>query len=255
MIVDARPQLLLACLFLLSCMSAPSPFARSPPVLDAEDLGGIHVTLEVKTTTPSETLEATATVITERLRALGSRRGTAVVKGSTVEVFVPAQLAPQADTKGLFAEHRLAFYEVLEERPIDQPGTLANVQRRLAAHSPDHPNTYIVSWPPAMTHEAISSGIPVVQPEGPSIHIVLTESGAQTLTDLTTRLTGRALAIAVDDRVAAAPVIREPIQGGRLQISGLSAESDAYQEVLASLKTPPLPAPVEILTVSTVAPD
>jgi preprotein translocase subunit SecD len=69
--------------------------------------------------------------------------------------------------------------------------------------------------------------------------------GARALEALTERLTRRRLAIVLDDVVVSAPIVMEPIGGGRASITvGADATEDATQALAAALRSGALPAPL-----------
>ena len=62
---------------------------------------------------------------------------------------------------------------------------------------------------------------------GPVVELTLTPTGRDRLARATTDNVGRILAVLVDGALTTAPVIREPILGGRVQISGLMTATEA----------------------------
>ncbi len=58
--------------------------------------------------------------------------------------------------------------------------------------------------------------------------LLLVVHDADALREVTTRQVGRALAVVIDGRVLTAPVVREPIGGGRVQISGLFTAKETF---------------------------
>jgi preprotein translocase subunit SecD len=78
--------------------------------------------------------------------------------------------------------------------------------------------------------------------------------GARRFGDVTRQNVGRPFAIVLDDKVISAPVIREPILGGRGQISGRFTAADA-QDLSVLLRAGALPAPLTIVEERTVGPD
>ncbi len=78
--------------------------------------------------------------------------------------------------------------------------------------------------------------------------------GARRFGDVTRTNVGRPFAIVLDDRVISAPVIREPILGGRGQISG-SFTVESANELAVLLRAGALPAPLTIVEERTVGPD
>ena len=78
-------------------------------------------------------------------------------------------------------------------------------------------------------------------------------SGAKRFADVTQANVGRPFAIVLDNEVISAPVIREPILGGRGQISGGFTVRDA-NDLAILLRAGALPAPLEVLEERTVGP-
>ena len=252
----SRILFVITCVLGLGCSGTAIPLVSTrPPVVDTEDRGGLLVTLELADapSAPEATLAVVATVLRERLEALGSQRARASVTGTSLEVFVPAQLAQYATPDGLFATHRLAFYAVVEERPSDAPATLAANQKQLVGRGDENPATYIVEIPAAITHEAVLSATTIERPEGTSLSIAFTESGSRVLEEVTGKLNGQRLAIAIDDRVVMAPTVREPITGGTVVVTG-DWQSEQNRAVIAALNTTPLPAAVRVQSVTQVGP-
>jgi preprotein translocase subunit SecD len=58
--------------------------------------------------------------------------------------------------------------------------------------------------------------------------LLLVVHDADALREVTTRQVGRALAVVLDGRVLVAPVVREPIAGGRVQISGAFTAKETF---------------------------
>lgn len=61
----------------------------------------------------------------------------------------------------------------------------------------------------------------------PVVELTLTPAGRDRLARATTDNVGRTLAVLVDGALITAPIIREPILGGRVQISGLMTAAEA----------------------------
>jgi preprotein translocase subunit SecD len=62
---------------------------------------------------------------------------------------------------------------------------------------------------------------------GPVVALTLTLTGRDRLARATTDNVGRILAVLVDETLITAPIIREPILGGRVQITGLTTVAEA----------------------------
>lgn len=89
--------------------------------------------------------------------------------------------------------------------------------------------------------------------EGPYVEVKLDHRGADIFAALTAENVGRHLAIVLDNTVYSAPVIKEPIPGGDVQITGSFSFEDAH-ELAIVLRSGALPAPVEIIEERTVGP-
>lgn len=79
-------------------------------------------------------------------------------------------------------------------------------------------------------------------------------TGAKRFADVTTTNVGRPFAIVLDNKVLSAPNIREPITGGRGQISGSFTAASA-NDLAVMLRAGALPAPLKIVEERTVGPD
>jgi len=78
--------------------------------------------------------------------------------------------------------------------------------------------------------------------------------GTRRFAEITRANVGRPFAIVLDDRVITAPVIREPIVGGRGQISG-SFNARTANDLAVLLRAGALPAPLTVIEERTVGPD
>jgi protein-export membrane protein SecD len=78
--------------------------------------------------------------------------------------------------------------------------------------------------------------------------------GSRKFADITRANTGRRFAIVLDDKVISAPVIREPITGGRGEISGNFTAASAT-DLAVLLRAGALPAPLNVVEERTVGPE
>ena len=85
----------------------------------------------------------------------------------------------------------------------------------------------------------------------PVVSTVFDASGARRFAKLTTEHVGERFAIVLDGRVLSAPVIREPIPGGRGQISGGFTLQGA-KDLAVLLRSGALPAPLQVIEERTV---
>lgn len=89
--------------------------------------------------------------------------------------------------------------------------------------------------------------------EGYAVDFVFDDRGSALFGDATTRNVNRQLAIVLDGMVQSAPEIREPITGGRGQITGRFDMKEA-QDLANVLRNGSLPAPLKMLEERTVGP-
>ncbi|WP_270937161.1 protein translocase subunit SecD [Falsiroseomonas oryzae] len=78
--------------------------------------------------------------------------------------------------------------------------------------------------------------------------------GTRRFAEVTRNNVGRPFAIVLDDKVITAPVIREPITGGRGQISG-SFTAQSANDLAVLLRAGALPAPLTVVEERTVGPE
>ena len=78
--------------------------------------------------------------------------------------------------------------------------------------------------------------------------------GTRRFADVTRQNVGRPFAIVLDEKVITAPVIREPITGGRGQISG-SFNAQGATDLAVLLRAGALPAPLTVVEERTVGPE
>ncbi|MBY0431389.1 MAG: protein translocase subunit SecD [Rhodospirillales bacterium] len=79
-------------------------------------------------------------------------------------------------------------------------------------------------------------------------------TGAKRFGDVTAANVGRPFAIVLDNKIISAPVIREPITGGRGQISG-NYTAQSANELSVLLRAGALPAPLTVVEERTIGPD
>jgi len=114
---------------------------------------------------------------------------------------------------------------------------------------------YLVEMPVLLTGDTITDARvrPGGQLEGPYVTVDLDQRGASIFAAITAANVSRRLAIILDNVVYSDPVIKEPIPGGHVQITG-SFTYDQAHELAIVLRSGALPAPVEIIEERTVGP-
>lgn len=86
------------------------------------------------------------------------------------------------------------------------------------------------------------------------VNFVFNSVGGKRFADITRANVNRRFAIVLDDKVISAPVIREPITGGRGQISGSFTAASA-NDLAVLLRAGALPAPLTVVEERTVGPE
>ena len=146
--------------------------------------------------------------------------------------------------------------------PLLQPGELTFVRvdvshgsdDKLAAHlarlpDADGVTTHIVDPTPLLGNAELESVDAELSTYGDwTITFSLTNRGAERFGEITEELIGLPLAIVVDGQVLSAPMIQEPIRGGRAMISGAFTEQQA-NEIASILAHGPLPEGLSILSI------
>ena len=85
------------------------------------------------------------------------------------------------------------------------------------------------------------------------VNLEFSDEGAQKFADLTMKNVGRTIAILLDGEVLTAPNVREPILGGRAEITGQKTLEEA-QNLAVVLRSGALPVKVEIIETRTIGP-
>lgn len=86
------------------------------------------------------------------------------------------------------------------------------------------------------------------------VNFTLDSTGTRRFADVSTQNVGKRFAIVLDQKVISAPVIREPITGGRGQISGNFTAKSA-QDLAVLLRAGALPAPLTVVEERSVGPE
>ena len=113
---------------------------------------------------------------------------------------------------------------------------------------------YIVKRIPALTGDLLTDArVSIGQFNESYVSITLNSTGAQLFKKVTTENVKKRLAIVLDKTIYSAPVIQEPINNGRAQISG-SFTTQQANDLAVVLRAGALPAPVTIIQNVTVGP-
>ena len=211
--------------------------------------------LQVQNNAMDQALET----IRNRIDQLGVRETTVAKEGDNdILVQLPGIQDPER------AKELIGKTAVLEFKIVDDKHTLADAQRdgsppgdQILYGSPQAGGAepYLVEEPVLMTGDVVTDARvrPGGRLEGPYVTVDLDRRGTDIFGALTAENVGRRLAIILDNTVYSAPVIKEPIPGGKVQITGNFSIEEAH-ELAIVLRSGALPAPVEIIEERTVGP-
>ena len=113
---------------------------------------------------------------------------------------------------------------------------------------------YLINLSPIVTGSDIATANPGFDSRDNSrtVDFRLSGSGAKRFGDATAKNIEQVFAIVLDDLVMSAPVIREPIYGGNVQISGGGFSEERARELAAIIEAGELPAKLEFIQERTV---
>jgi len=196
-------------------------------------------------------------IVRRRIDELGTTEPSIQRQGDNrIVVEVPGLDDPERLKALLGKTAKLAF------RLVDQSMT---AQQALATRVPqgaeilymtefDPPQPILVRKRVMVSGESLTDAQPGFdQNNQPIISFQFDTSGARKFGDVTSKNVGRPFAIVLDNEVISAPNIREPILGGRGQISGGYTVQTA-NDLAVLLRAGALPAPLNILEERTVGP-
>lgn len=196
-------------------------------------------------------------IIRNRIDQFGVAEPTVQAQGSDeIVVQLPGVQDPQR-AKELIGRTALLEFKLLAQGAqagtVEKPGPGAQVIYGKGVGGRRQP--YLVERRTLMTGDVLSdaSVSPGSATEGMAVDFVLDARGAKQFGQITTANVNRNLAIILDGVVESAPTIREPITGGRGQITGRFDFAEA-QDLANVLRNGALPAPLKLQEERTVGP-
>ncbi|NLM26473.1 MAG: protein translocase subunit SecD [Firmicutes bacterium] len=87
----------------------------------------------------------------------------------------------------------------------------------------------------------------------PAVNLEFNQEGAELFAFLTARYVGQVVTITLDNEVIQRVTVREPIPGGKAQITGLATYDEA-REITVLLQSGSLPVPLEIIEIRNIGP-
>lgn len=207
----------------------------------------------------SNAMDQALETIRNRIDQLGVRETTVAREGDNeILVQLPGIQDPQR------AKELIGKTAVLQFKLVDDGHNVQDALRdgppagdELLYGSPERGGRtpYLVESPLLMQGDVVTDARvrPGGRLEGPYVAVDLDPRGAQIFDTLTAENVGRKLAIILDGTVYSAPVIKERIPGGHVQITGRFSMEEAHDLAIV-LRSGALPAPVEIEEERTVGP-
>jgi preprotein translocase subunit SecD len=197
--------------------------------------------------------------IRNRIDQLGVRETTVAKEGENeILVQLPGIQDPERAKELIGRTAVLEFKLVDDSHPVpdaikDGPPAGDEILYGTAERGGKEP--YLVESPVLMTGDTVTDARvrPGGRLEGPYVAVELDARGAGIFDAMTADNVGRKLAIVLDKTVYSAPVIKERIPGGHVQITGRFSMDEAHDLAIV-LRSGALPAPVTIEEERTVGP-
>ncbi|PRD42149.1 protein translocase subunit SecDF [Phyllobacterium phragmitis] len=255
LIVAAGVILALPNLFSQNQLAAlPDWLPKRQMALGLDLAGGSRLLLQL----PPEkaaTTDATIAVMKRRLSELGYDNPLIEKQGrDQIRVEVPGLYDAQLLKDILSLEGNFSIQLVDQSVPVNQAIAGTPPEGSEIVYSADDPPVgYLVRKDAIVSSKNIidaEAGVDTGTQDG-IITITLDAAGNQNFAETTEANIGKPIALVIDDQVISAPVIRERIDGGQLQISG-GFDIQAASNLAVVLRAGALPAPVTVLEERTV---
>jgi preprotein translocase subunit SecD len=196
-------------------------------------------------------------IIRNRIDQFGVAEPTVQAQGTDeIVVQLPGIQDPQR-AKDLIGKTALLEFKLLATGPQagtpEHPGP--NVQVLSGKGDAGGRRQYLVERKTLMTGDMLTDATvrPGTATEGMAVDFTLDARGGKLFGQVSSANVGRNLAIVLDGYVESAPTIREPITGGRGQITGRFDFAEA-QDLANVLRNGALPAPLKLIEERTVGP-
>lgn len=202
-------------------------------------------------------------IVRRRIDETGTREPTIQAEGQDrILVQLPGVQDPERVKKLLGTTAKLNFHLLDTQNSVADAmaGRVPPGSMLLPADKEIEPNgqprMYLVQRRVMVSGERLTDAQPGTNPQTGEwiVNFVFDTVGGREFGRVTQENVGRPLAIVLDNKVISAPVIREPILGGRGQISGNFTAATA-QDLAVLLRAGALPAPLNVIEERTVGPD
>ncbi len=210
-----------------------------------------------KERTLSQLMEQTVEIIRHRVDETGTLEPSIQRQGNFgILLQVPGLREPGELKRILGKTAKLTFHMVDEEASVEKAlkGSIAHDDILLKADSgiDTKPVWYVVKAKPVLAGDTLVNA-QLATTTSPVVAFSFNTLGSKIFADITSKNTGRRLAIVLDNKVISAPVINEPILSGSGTISGNFSISSA-NELALLLRAGALPAPITIVEETIVGP-
>ena len=244
---------------LLVTSAAVQPASAAP-------VRGSALTLEVaskgKASIDRELARRSTEVLKTRLASLGITDGTIEQKGERGITIRLARTGEEVDgiLAVLLRPSRLEFRLVDNEATSDQPPAEDEILYEAQMNSAtgkieDVP--YVVKRKALLSGDIVEgkdgAGVVLDQFDRPTIQLRLNPRGRELFAKITEASIGKRIAVVIDGNVISAPVVRDVISGGNLQITGAFTLEEA-QDLVDAVKTSYLPASIKEVSRHEIAP-
>ena len=226
---------------------------------DIEDRGNgvfvLEMTGAARDALISDAQRKTIEIIRRRIDPDGVKEISIQPQGNNrIVLEAPGEDDPQA-LKGILSQAGRMTFNIVDSSPTALQAAQNGRVRpgyKLVQDSQGFP--YLINLTPIVTGSDIATANPGFDSRDNSrtVDFRLSGSGAKRFGDATVRNIDEQFAIVLDDLVMSAPVIREPIYGGNVQISGGGFTEERARELAAIIEAGELPAKLEFIQERTV---
>jgi len=220
----------------------------------------MKMTESYKTQTSQQIVSQSIEVVRRRIDALGTREPDITRQGEDrILIQVPGLSDPKRLIDLLGKTAKMTFQLVDETANVEQAKKgivpIGDVLLPLDHPRPGEPDSVVIERRVMVSGDRLTDAAGTFSQQNgePVVTFRFDSVGAREFGQTTRDNTGRRFAIVLDNKVITDPVIREPILGGSGEISG-SFTIQSASDLAALLRAGALPAPLKVLSQSTVGP-
>jgi len=232
--------------------------AASDILIDVSENGTFRITFteQALDARRSSVVEQSIEIVRRRIDETGTREPAIQRQGDErILVQLPGVRDPER-IKSLLGKTAKLTFRFVDETAVPDAARVPAGSEVLPSDEPDSAGTpirYVVKKRVMVGGDTLTDAAATFQDGQPVVSFSFDPVGAKRFADATQENVGKLFAIVLDDKVISAPVIREPILGGRGIISGRFTVQEA-QDLALLLRAGALPAPLKILEERTVGP-